>query len=258
MRNTRISAGFLFFFLGVALVLRAAESPGPTAGTATVPVLPATVIGFVGGFVKPDAHVHSTVQLAERLRNLYPAGVYIKVFENHHGDQAYRELLRHLDSDNDGKLSPEEKRQARIIIFGHSWGASETVTLARKLEKDEIPVLLTIQVDSVSKGGENDALIPANVSQAVNYYQPHGLVHGRPKIRAADPEQTEIVGNFRYDYSEKPISCDGYPWFNRFLIRPHTEIECDPKVWNQIETLIQSKLSPAVQASVIAGPTRAH
>src|ERR1700683_1398644 len=116
MRNTRISAGFLFFFLGVALVLRAAESPGPTAGTATVPVLPATVIGFVGGFVKPDAHVHSTVQLAERLRNLYPAGVYIKVFENHHGDQAYRELLRHLDSDNDGKLSRDEKRQARIII----------------------------------------------------------------------------------------------------------------------------------------------
>ena len=94
------------------------------------------MIGFVGGFVKPDDRVHSAVQLAEHLRNAYPTGVYVRVFENHHGDQAYKEILRHLDADNDGTLSPEEKQQARIIIYGHSWGASETVTLARKLEKE--------------------------------------------------------------------------------------------------------------------------
>jgi hypothetical protein len=216
------------------------------------------VIGFVGGYVKPDARAHSTVQLAEHLRNSYPAGVYVKVFENHHGDQAYKELLRHLDSDHDGTLSPDEKRQARIIIFGHSWGASETITLARKLEKDGIPVLLTIQVDSVSKSGENDAIIPANVAQAANFYQPHGLVHGRPQIRAEDPDHTEIVGNFRFDYSANPVSCNGYPWFNHIFMRPHIEIECDPKVWTQVEALIETKLSPLVQASVIAGPVRAH
>jgi hypothetical protein len=257
MRGARISAGVLFF-LGAALALGAADSPSPTTGVASVTARSVTVIGFVGGFVKADARVHSTVQLAEHLLKMFPAGVYVRVFENHRGDEAYKELLRHLDSDNDGTLSPEEKRQARIIIYGHSWGASETVTLARKLEKDGIPVLLTIQVDSVSKRGENDAVIPANVAQAVNFYQPHGLVHGRPQIRAADPGHTEIVGNFRFDYSQKPISCDGYPWFNHVFIRPHIEIECDPRVWTQVEALIQSKLSPAVQASVIAGPVPGH
>jgi hypothetical protein len=188
MRERRISVGILFCFVAAALALGEADSPGPTTGTMSVSAPSATVIGFVGGFVKPDARAHSTVQLAEHLRNAFPAGVYVRVFENHHGDQAYRELLRRLDVDNDGTLSADEKRQARIIIYGHSWGASETVTLARKLKKAGIPVLLTVQVDSVSKRGENDAVIPANVAQAVNFYQPHGLIHGRPQIRAEDPE----------------------------------------------------------------------
>jgi len=256
MHHTRISVGIMLFLVGIALTLKAADSPSPTTGTTASSAQPASVIGFVGGFVKPGDKVHSTVQLAEHLRKTYPAGVYVRVFENHRGDQAYRELLRHLDADNDGSLSEEEKQQARIIIFGHSWGASETVTLARKLKKAGIPVLLTIQVDSVSKRGEDDAVIPTNVAQAVNFYQPHGLVHGRPEIRAEDPKHTEIVGNFRFDYSESPISCNGYPWFNHLFIRPHTEIECDPKVWNQVEALIQSKLSPEIQTSAIAGPVR--
>lgn len=258
MGRRHILAGILFVLLGAALALGAADPPTPNPGSAMFSAHPATVIGFVGGFVKPDARVHSTVQLAERLRTAYPAGVYVRVFENHHRDQAYNEVLRRLDTDNDGTLSPEEKRQARIIIFGHSWGASETVTLARKLEKAGIPVLLTIQVDSVSKRGENDAVIPANVAQAVNFYQPHGWLHGRPEIRAEDPERTEIVGNFRFDYSENPISCDGYPWFNRLLIKPHTEIECDPKVWERVEALIHSKLSPEVRVATTAGSDRVH
>ena len=260
MRCTRISAGVLSFLLGAALALRAADSPPSTSGPAAGSSRTAAVIGFVGGYVKPDARTHSTVQLAEHLRNSYPARVYVRVFENHHGDEAYKDLLHHLDVDHDGTLSPEEKQQARIIIFGHSWGASETVTLARKLEKAGIPVLLTIQVDSVSKHGENDAVIPANVAQAANFYQPHGLVHGRPQIRAEDPEHTEIVGNFRFDYSRNPITCAGYPWFNALFLHPHTEIECDPKVWSEVESLIQSKLSADVPPSVTAaaGPIRAH
>jgi hypothetical protein len=99
-------------------------------------------------------------------------------------------------------------------------------------------------VDSVSKLGQNDSVIPANVGQAVNFYQPDGIIHGRPQIRAADPARTEIVGNFRFDYKTNPISCEGYPWFDRVLVKAHTEIECDPKVWDQVESLIYSKLAP--------------
>ncbi len=141
---------------------------------------PVMVIGFVGGFVKHDARAHSTVQVVEHLRNEYREGVYVQSFANRHRGQAYKEIVRRLDGDNDGTLSAEEKHKARIVIFGHSWGASETVTLARKLERDGIPVLLTIQVDSVAKIGQNDAVIPANVGQADQF-----LPAGWNRARAA-------------------------------------------------------------------------
>ena len=244
MRCVRSCVRIVPLFLTFVLAFGEAGSPGPVIPTETRAVPPAMVIGFVGGFVRHDDRVHSTVQVVEHLRNEYPDGVYVQSFANRHRTQAYKEVLRRLDANHDGRLSAEEKRQARIIIFGHSWGASETVSLARKLQQDGIPVLLTVQVDSVAKIGQNDAVIPANVEQAVNFYQPDGIVHGRPQIRAADPARTEILGNYRFDYKASPISCDGYPWFDRLLVKAHTEIECDPKVWSQVESLIYSKLSP--------------
>jgi hypothetical protein len=217
-------------------------SPSPAPVAQPVPLPPVIVIGFVGGFVKPGNAAHSEVQLAARLRQDYPAGVQVEVFENHRREKAHREILRLLDTDEDGMLSAEEKQQARVIIYGHSWGGSETVTLARELEKDGIPVLLTIQVDSISKSRQNDMMIPANVSQAANFYQVNGLLRGRPEIRAADAGRTQIIGNFRFDYKMLPVSCPLYPWFDRIFMKSHIEIECDPRVWNQVESLIRSKL----------------
>jgi hypothetical protein len=213
------------------------------------PSPPIIVIGFVGGYVRHDDLVHSGVQLAARLRQDYPSGVYINTFENHQGDQAHREVLHLLDSDHDGALSADEKRNARVMIYGHSWGASETVTLANQLNRDGVPVLLTIQVDSVAKSGEDDSVIPPNVAQAVNFYQSDGLLHGRPAIRAADPAHTQILGNFRQDYAAKPIRCDAYPWWDRIFMKSHVEIECDPRVWKQVESLIRSKLPPPARTA---------
>ena len=191
--------------------------------------------------------VHSAVQVAAHLRQEYPSGVHVEVIENHHGEQARAEVLRLVDANRDGTLSAEEKRNARIILYGHSWGASEAITLARELEKEGIPVLLTVQVDSVAKRGENDKDIPANVAAAANFYQRDGLLHGQPEIRAADPARTRIIGNFRFDYKANPIRCDQYPWYDRWFVKTHTEIECDPKVWAQVESLIQSHLPPQHQ-----------
>ena len=207
------------------------------------------VIGFVGGFVRHDDLVHSGVQLAARLRQDYPSGVYVNTFENHQGDQAHRQVLQLLDTNHDGALSSDEKRDARVVIYGHSWGASETVALANQLNRDGVPVLLTIQVDSVAKSGEDDSVIPANVAQAINFYQSDGLLHGRPAIRAADPERTRILGNFRQDYAAKPIRCDAYPWWDRIFMKTHIEIECDPRVWRQVESLIRSKLPPPTRST---------
>lgn len=242
-RLMRLAFSLFFASSCVAAVPPAAEPTQPKAP-------PVIVIGFVGGFVKHDNAVHSEVQLATRLRQDYPSGVQVEVFENHRREKAHEQILRVLDMDKDGALSAEEKQRARIIIYGHSWGASETVTLARELEKDGIPVLLTIQVDSISKSNENDMMIPTNVSQAANFYQPDGLLRGRPEIRPADAARTQIVGNFRFDYKALPVSCPFYPWFDRLFMKSHVEIECDPRVWNQVESLIRAKLpSPSGSAS---------
>jgi hypothetical protein len=99
-------------------------------------------------------------------------------------------------------------------------------------------------VDSVSKPGENDRVIPANVAEAANFYQLNGFLHGETQIRAADPARTHIIGNFRFDYKENPIQCKQYPWYDRFFMKSHTQIECDPKVWAQVESLIHSRLPP--------------
>jgi hypothetical protein len=216
------------------------ESPGRLESNVLAPA--AIVIGFVGGMVGQNNAIHSEVQLATRLRKDYTSGVQVRMFENRQGQQARREIVRLLDVDHDGTLSAGEKQDARISIYGHSWGASEAVTLARTLGKEGIPVLLTIQVGSITKPGENDESIPANVAQAVNFYQRRGLLHGRSLIRAADASRTQILGNFLFDYKTNAISCQGYPWYARVFMKPHIEIESDPTVWGQVESLIRSKL----------------
>jgi hypothetical protein len=215
------------------------------SGMAQAPAPKIIVIGFVGGYVRHDDAVHSGVQLAARIRGNYPSSAYINTFENHRGEQAHQAVLRALDANQDDHLSADEKRSARIVIYGHSWGASETVALADALDRDGISVLLTIQVDSVMKRGEDDSLIPPNVAQAVNYYQTDGRLHGRSEIRAAEPARTHIIGNFRVAYGKEPMACEAaYPWWDRLVMQPHIEIECDPKVWHQVESLIRAALPP--------------
>lgn len=213
------------------------------AGAARAAQPDAIVVGFLGGFVGHTNSIHEEVQLARKLREAFPADLEVRTFENHHGQAALEEVLRLLDSNHDGSLSAAEKSAARIAIYGHSWGASETVNLARELGEQQIPVLLTVQVDSVQKRGENDASIPANVAFAANFFQLDGLLHGRAKIHAEDASRTQILGNFQSGYKTAPVNCAGYPWYARLLMKPHIEIESDPAVWNRVEDLIRSKLT---------------
>jgi hypothetical protein len=147
-----------------------------------------------------------------------------------------------LDSNHDGRLSPEEKAAAHIILFGQSWGASATVLLARELDRDHIPVMLTVQVDSVAKLWQNDRVIPDNVAAAVNFYQPHGVIHGTKEIRAADESKTRILGNYRFDYREKPVPCQGFSWFDRVITPSHMQSECDPHLWSEVENLMRQRM----------------
>jgi hypothetical protein len=238
--------------LQIGFSLRATAGPDPdSAAEAKInaQVRGTIVIGIVGGFVSPDNAKRREVKLARHLRSEYPGTLQVKLFDNRHRSDARKLILRVLGNDHGGIPTEDEKQSARIVLYGHSWGASAIVSLARELKAEGIPVLLTVQVDSVAKPGQNDALIPSNVVRAVNFYQPHGFIHGRAEIRAADPSRTQILGNYRVDYSANPISCPEYPWYDNFFMRSHTEIGCDPKVWDRVESLIREQLPAPVETS---------
>jgi hypothetical protein len=228
------------------------SSPHAAAQTQLAPpteseASPALVIGFVGGFVHSDDLRHAEVQVAQQIGATYGNGVHVQIFENRRRADAHKFILDWLSREGNGELTDEAKQRVRIILFGHSWGASAVVSLARELERDGIPVALTIQVDSVTKNAEDDSRIPANVTEAVNFYQTGGILHGRSKITAADPSRTTILGNFRFTYEKEPAECRAYPWYDRLVFKGHTAIECDPRVWSQIETLIQMRLPSVPQ-----------
>ena len=246
----RILLAAFLTLAAAAPALKAAE--GAPIGHAQAP--PSyIVIGFVGGFVHHDNPHQNSVQLARRLRNNSPPGTYVQIFENRHRNAAYKAILGLLDRDHDGSLNTDEKAGARIILFGHSWGASAAVMLARELDRAGIPVLLTVQVDSVHKPWQRDQIIPPNVAAAANFYQPHGLVHGRASITAADPARTEILGNFRFDYQKDPVKCEAISWFDR-LTPSHAQSQCDPRLWSQVENLVRQRLQPQPSTVAVNAP----
>ena len=232
--------------LAIILVVCAAFTSCVAANEAAIarPETPSgIVVGFVGGFVRHDNPRHGPVKLAENLRSSAPKDTYIQVFENRHRKAAYRTILSLLDRNHDGILSDAEKAQAHIILFGQSWGASTAVQLARDLKRAGIPVLLTVQVDGVAKLWQNDRVIPENVAEAVNFYQPHGILHGR-QITAADPSKTQILGNYRFDYKKAPVDCPAPSWYDRVFTPCHAQSECDPHLWSQAEALVRQHLQP--------------
>ena len=241
-----------------AIAAFAAAAPLLTAADGAVTTLPPTttsyiLIGFAGGFVRHDDARHGPVQLAQKIHQDLPKGASIQVFENRHRKAAYETILRLLDTNHDGILSPQEKAGAHIILYGHSWGASAAVMLARELDLAGIPVLLTVQVDSIAKPWQSDKVIPDNVTAAANFYQPHGLVHGRAKITAADDSKTQILGNYRFDYQKEPVQCVGGSWFQRTFTPSHLQSQCDPRLWTQVESLVRQRMEPQ-PATVAALP----
>ena len=212
------------------------------------------VIGFVGGFVSQHDTKHPEVQFAAYLRDRYPF-IHAEVFGNHHGRKALHQVVRLLDTDHDGVLSSAEKERSTIIIYGHSWGATETVAFARELNHLGIPVALTVQIDTIAKPGHRASPISPNVASAINFYQTEGPLHGAPEIVALDASRTRVLGNIRMTYENRPINCDNYSWYSRTLNKPHHEIENDFRVWDEVATLINSDIPGARSIAPAASPS---
>lgn len=197
------------------------------------------VLGFLGGYERWNDPHRSIRQLTLRLRQR--PGIYAESISNHRRGVALTLIRKALDTNHNGKLDFEERANTRIILYGQSWGGAAAVATARDLEKLGIPVLLTVQVDSV---GVHDRVIPANVRSAVNFYQHDPLtIQGREAIRAADPAKTTILGNFEATYTHRSMDSANASWARRKFGGSHAKMELDPAIWQQVEEYILKAIS---------------
>jgi hypothetical protein len=200
------------------------------------------IIGFMGGRESWDNHERGVRKLALRLRSMNLPGVYVETVENKKRRQAIKLIRNAFDRNGDARLDEHERTSARLIIYGQSFGGAAVVKLARQLKEIGVPVLLTVQVDSVGRG---DKKIPSNVTSAANLFQRNGLfIKGEREIHPEDPSKTTIIGNFRFDYNGKKIDLSEVSWLKRLFHTAHTKMDHDPEVWSLVEKFILDVVSP--------------
>ena len=199
------------------------------------------ILGFNGGREPWNNDRYCVRRLALRLRSINLSNVHVETVENKKRSLAIELITNAFDRNHDGKLDPEECASAKLILYGQSFGAAAVVKLARQLRKIDVPVMLTVQVDSI---GLDDAIIPSNVARAANLYQRNGwFIRGEPEIRAEEPTKTTIIGNFKYDYSRSKIDISKVSWMKKSFRIAHTRMEHDADAWGKVEELIMDSIN---------------
>lgn len=231
--------------LAVAVLVSAGLS-GAQRASDLVTVTPlddnaALVIGFMGGREAWNNDRRGVRKLALTLRAMNLPGVHVETIENTKREIALDLVRRAFDRNGDGRLDDRERAGSKVIVYGQSFGGAAVVKFARQLQALDVPIALTVQVDSVGWG---DAIIPANVARALNLYQRDGFtVRGEPEIRAEDPSRTMILGNLRYTYADKEVDLSDVTWLKRTLQRAHTKMDHDPEVWAEVESAVMRTLA---------------
>lgn len=198
------------------------------------------ILGFMGGREPWDNPHRGVRKLALKLRAEWADKVQVETVENKKRHLALELIRRAFDRNQDGSLDAEERTRIKLILYGQSFGGAAVVKLARQLQEMSVPILLTVQVDSV---GRNDGLIPANVARAANLFQRNGkIIRGEPEIRAEAPSHTTIIGNFEFDYREKKIDLSEVSWLKKMFRTAHTQMDFDPAVWANVEELIVKEI----------------
>ena len=210
------------------------------------------IIGFIGGREDWDSEKEGVRRLALDLRSRNIPNVHVETVENKQRSLALQLIQNVFDRDRNGSLDVSELQSVRIILYGQSFGGAAVVKAAGELKKKDIPILLTVQIDSV---GRNDAVIPDNVKAAANLFQRNGkVIRGEPVIRAEEPSKTRILGNFEFDYRKKNIDLSHVSFWKKLFRTDHTKMNFDPDVWKKVEELILEALSSFGNTPAEGGP----
>jgi hypothetical protein len=150
-------------------------------------------LGFVGA-LEPANNKHSgVVQIRETLQGKDFPDICANSFSPYVWTKGRDWLMKHFPS-HAGVLTPAELEQApKVILVGHSMGGWAMMSVARELRDRDIPVELTIQMDSV---GITDYTIPRNVKSAAIFHARDVLMFMTTKhVRREDPNHTEVVAD---------------------------------------------------------------
>ncbi len=199
------------------------------------------ILGFMGGREPWNDDKHCVRRLALKLRSMNLPDVHIETVENEKRSLAIELVKNAFDRNHDGKLDPTECASAKLILYGQSFGGAAVVKFARQLKQIGVPVLLSVQVDSVGLG---DSIIPSNVVRAANLFQRNGwFIRGEREILAEDPTKTNIIGNFKYDYSHSKIDISTVSWMKKSFRIAHTRMEHDGEAWGKVEELVLASIN---------------
>jgi pimeloyl-ACP methyl ester carboxylesterase len=207
-----------------------------------LPVAPGEtlVLGIVGGWERWDNPARSIRRTAIAIKRRELKGIWIETVENHKLPLAERLIHEAFDFNRDGKLSPDEAKQARVVLFGQSLGGRAVLRLTRTLNDWGVPVRLAAIVDAY---GKDSYLVPPNVHSAANWFQRDQLlVKGAPSLRAEDPSRTRILFNRRLSYRgrERQPEIDEQSRLQTLFLGAHLVMEFDMPLWREVEQMIIS------------------
>lgn len=164
-----------------------AETPPPHSGCRII------YAGFVGALETSNHKGSGVVQIRDILRGAEYPDVCANSFIPISWSSGREWILTYFPS-HAGVLTPDELQSApRIILVGHSTGGWAMLSVARDLRDKNIPVELTVQIDSV---GVTDYTIPRNVSSGAIFHAWDALMFmTTKKLRVEDPLHTKIIAN---------------------------------------------------------------
>lgn len=150
-------------------------------------------LGIVGALETSNNKRSGVVQIRDTLRGPAYQDVCARSFSPYDWTAGLHWLLRHFPV-HAGRLTDEElERAPKVILVGHSAGGWAVIGVARNLRRKNIPVELSLQVDSV---GITDHTVPKNVKIAAIFHARDILMFLTTKsLRLEDPSRTKIVAN---------------------------------------------------------------
>jgi hypothetical protein len=150
-------------------------------------------LGFVGALEPAHNKNSGVVQIRDTLLGQDFPDVCASAYSPYVWTEGRDWLLTHFPSHTGVLTLDELQHSPKVILVGHSMGGWAMMSVARELRSRDIPVELTIQVDSV---GITDYTLPRNVKNGAIFHARDVLMFLTTKhLRCQDPCNTNLLAN---------------------------------------------------------------